>query len=493
MLTTEMLPAAILVAVAVVVIFISKGIDKLAKSFKQEDIIDEDKKYRNAKSRLDNLRKKGIINNKEYEEKLRRIRISNFSYQNSIKQFLLPISKIIKQDLMDLKNLYKTKVLSKNEYLKKANYITVEAIRDNMQDNGINLLLKNGNINLKLKDLIKKDGELKYGNFIGKFKKPEIINEGGYGYFISFYLENDIAKVVSLANGKLCYWNPLECQYIDEDVKLDLNNSITTPSKKEMKIIESYKYEKLIFELDKLNNKEKISVNKKIKKIPTDNTKKIIEKNKKDNWKGNGSGFFISESGYIVTNHHVIENVNMIEVEFLYKNELKSFNAKVINSDKTNDIAIIKIEDSNFSPITKVPYNFNTKNIDVGTKVFALGYPLALSLMGKDIKFTDGKISAKTGIDGNITTYQISASILPGSSGGPLFDYHGNLIGVNSSGLAREGYESVGYSIKSNYLLNLIDVLPETINLPSSTQLASKPLTEQIKVLSDYVVLIKVK
>ena len=216
-------------------------------------------------------------------------------------------------------------------------------------------------------------------------------------------------------------------------------------------------------------------------------------KSGKGKWAGNGSGIIISRSGYIVTNHHVIDDASEIAVEFKYKNKIKEFKAKVIKVDKTNDLAIIKIDDAKFSNLSAIPYNFKTRSVDVGTEIFALGYPMALSLMGKDIKFTDGKISSKTGLDGDITTYQISAPIIPGNSGGPLFDTKGNLIGINSAGLARGGYESVGYSIKTSYLLNLIDVLPEKVYLPSSTKLASKRLTEQIKILSDYVVLIKVK
>jgi len=210
-------------------------------------------------------------------------------------------------------------------------------------------------------------------------------------------------------------------------------------------------------------------------------------------WKGNGSGFFISESGYIVTNHHVIDGASKIEVVFKYNNKINEFNAKVIQSDETNDLAIIKIDDSEFSHMSAIPYNFKTRSVDVGSEVFALGYPMALTIMGKEIKFTDGKISSKTGFKGNITTYQTTTPIQPGNSGGPLFDFNGNLIGVNSAILKTDVAENVSYSIKSSYLLNLIDVLPETISLPSSTQLASKPLTEQIKTLSDYVVLIKVK
>ena len=227
------------------------------------------------------------------------------------------------------------------------------------------------------------------------------------------------------------------------------------------------------------------------KSYPNNSSRTSIKS--KGSWQGNGSGVIISKSGYIVTNNHVINDASEIAVEFKYKNKIKEFNAKVIKVDKTNDLAIIKIDDDKFSNLSAIPYNFKTRSVDVGTEIFALGYPMALSLMGKDIKFTDGKVSSKTGVDGDITTYQISAPILPGNSGGPLFDTKGNLIGINSAGLARGGYESVGYSIKTSYLLNLIDVLPEKVYLPSNTKLASKPLTEQIKILSDYVVLIKVK
>ena len=118
--------------------------------------------------------------------------------------------------------------------------------------------------------------------------------------------------------------------------------------------------------------------------------------------------------------------------------------------------------------------------------IFAISY-------NKLVKITDGIISSRTGYQGDITKYQISAPIQGGNSGGPLFDEYANLIGINSSGLKKYISDNVGYSIKASYLMNLIDVLPEKIKLPSSSKLANQPLTEQIKLLSDYVVLIKIK
>ena len=212
-----------------------------------------------------------------------------------------------------------------------------------------------------------------------------------------------------------------------------------------------------------------------------------------DKFKGNGSGIIISKSGYIITNYHVIDNTTDIEVEFILNDKIQTFNAEIVEFDKENDLAILKILDMNFDGVDELPYNFKTRSSDVGTKVYAFGYPMALSIMGKEIKVTDGMISSKTGFDGNIRTYQITAPIQGGNSGGPLFDEKGNLIGINSSGIRKDIASNVAYSIKTSYVLNLIDILPKSIELPSNTKLESLPLTEQIKEISKYVVLIKVK
>lgn len=217
------------------------------------------------------------------------------------------------------------------------------------------------------------------------------------------------------------------------------------------------------------------------------------KRTKTGEWAGNGSGIIISKSGYIVTNHHVIEDAENIEVEFIIDGEVNKFNAEIVKVDKVNDLAIIKIFDINFDGLDDLLYNFKTRSSDVGTKIYAYGYPMALSLMGKEIKITDGIISSKSGFDGDIRTYQITAPIQGGNSGGPLFDKKGNFIGINSSGLRKDIADNVGYSIKSNYVMNLIDVLPKSIDLPSSSKIQSLPLTEQIKEISKYVVLVKVK
>jgi len=132
-----------------------------------------------------------------------------------------------------------------------------------------------------------------------------------------------------------------------------------------------------------------------------------------NDWTGNGSGVIISNSGLIATNFHVIEDAEAIEVDFLYNGQVKSFRAKVLRTDEVNDLAIIKIDDNSFEGLSGIKYNFKTRSSQVGESVFALGYPKALSSMGKDIKFTDGKISSKTGFQGDVTTYQTTTPIQP--------------------------------------------------------------------------------
>ena len=210
-------------------------------------------------------------------------------------------------------------------------------------------------------------------------------------------------------------------------------------------------------------------------------------------WIGNGSGIIISESGYIITNNHVIEDANEIEVELNSNGKIQKFGVDVVQTDLRNDLAILKISDVDFNSFESINYNFKSRSSAVGTKIYTFGYPKALSGMGKEIKVTEGIISSKSGIMGDITTYQTTAPIQGGNSGGPLFDDKGNLVGINSSKFNSNETENVNYSIKSSYVLNLIDVLPKSIDLPSSTKLQSLPLTEQIKEISKYVVLVKVK
>lgn len=202
-----------------------------------------------------------------------------------------------------------------------------------------------------------------------------------------------------------------------------------------------------------------------------------------------GTGFFLSNSGYIVTNYHVIENAqnNNIKVTGINEDYSKSYKVQVVVNDKQNDLAILKIADDTFTSIKGIPYAFKFTTSNVGEDCFVLGYPL-ISSMGKEIKLTNGIISSKTGFDGNIAQYQISAPVQPGNSGGPLFDKNGYVIGVVQA--KHTEAENAGYAIKASYIRNLVELLPTEIKFPQANQLNGKALPVQVELASKFVCLI---
>ena len=214
-----------------------------------------------------------------------------------------------------------------------------------------------------------------------------------------------------------------------------------------------------------------------------------IEKAKREaGWSGTG---FALNQGYIVTNYHVVEGANTIKVKGIKGDFNTEYNAKVITTDKVNDITIIKIEDERFTSFGTIPYKIKKSMSEVGESVWALGYPMT-TVMGEEIKFTDGKISSRTGVQGDLSMYQISVPIQPGNSGGPLFDNYGNIVGITSAGLNREEFnsENVNYAIKTSYLYNLLESTLTTSILPQGTAMQGLPLTQKIKEAKNYVFMI---
>ena len=161
-----------------------------------------------------------------------------------------------------------------------------------------------------------------------------------------------------------------------------------------------------------------------------------------------GSGVLVSANGYIVTNNHVVKNADELTVTLNDKNDYK---AKVIGTDPATDLAVIKIEGSNF------PYlNFsNSDNVRVGQWILAIGYPLDL-----ETTVTSGIVSALSrDIDINSRNsqaplesfIQTDAAVNPGNSGGALVNTNGELIGINSAIASPTGsFAGYAYAIPSN-------------------------------------------
>ena len=213
----------------------------------------------------------------------------------------------------------------------------------------------------------------------------------------------------------------------------------------------------------------------------------IANSNSSSNF-GSGTGFAISSNGIIVTNYHVIENAKTIKIRGVNSDFNKTYKAKVLVSDKNNDLALIQIDDYSFTSLGNIPYTLKTKLANVGESIFALGYPLRAA-MGDEIKLTNGIISSKTGFQGDITSYQVSAPVQPGNSGGPLFDDNGNIIGIINAKLTIA--ENASYAIKTSYLMNLIDLLDSPPKLTTANTLIGKSLATQVQIVNKFVYIIE--
>lgn len=204
-----------------------------------------------------------------------------------------------------------------------------------------------------------------------------------------------------------------------------------------------------------------------------------------EEWSGTG---FALKNGYIVTNYHVVEGAASITIQGVKGDFNTKYSATIVGTDKINDLALLKISDLNFLDFGTLPYTITSTTSEAGEEIFVLGYPLT-STMGDEIKLTTGIISSKTGYQGDVALYQISAPIQPGNSGGPLFDKKGNVIGVVSAKHA--GAENVGYAIKSTYLKNLVESCASASILPTLNSVASLSLPNKVKRVKDFVFYIK--
>ena len=164
-----------------------------------------------------------------------------------------------------------------------------------------------------------------------------------------------------------------------------------------------------------------------------------------------GSGFVISEDGYIVTNNHVIDGADDIRVAFKDGDE---FDAKVIGTDPKTDIALLKIDAG--KPLPFVNFG-NSDDARVGDWVLAVGNPL-----GQGFSVSAGIISARgRSLRGTYDDYlQTDAAINRGNSGGPLFNMQGQVIGVNTAILSPNGGSiGIGFSMASNVVSKVVDQL----------------------------------
>jgi S1-C subfamily serine protease len=199
-----------------------------------------------------------------------------------------------------------------------------------------------------------------------------------------------------------------------------------------------------------------------------------------------GTGFALSTDGFFITSLHVIKGADSV---FIQKNKGELYKAVTFYRNEAIDIAILKVVSADFKPYHSLPYQFKTKSIGLGEKVFTLGYPR------EDIVYGEGSLSSASGFEGDTSSYQISIPVNPGNSGAPLLDEKGNIIGL----LIGKQTESEGaaFAVKSQSIIRIIesiqkDSLGENFKLPSKNTLSNLSRVNQLKQLNDYIVNVKV-
>jgi S1-C subfamily serine protease len=157
-----------------------------------------------------------------------------------------------------------------------------------------------------------------------------------------------------------------------------------------------------------------------------------------------GTGFIISDDGFIVTNAHVLSRARAIDVLDYEQNE---HSTELIGYNATLDLALLKIS-GNYSPI-KIG---NSDNVQIGEKVIAIGNPLGLQF-----SVSEGIVSAinREGTNNMNVYIQTDAALNPGNSGGPLINKNGEVIGINNFKVG--GGENLGFALESNYIKEVIN------------------------------------
>jgi serine protease Do len=169
--------------------------------------------------------------------------------------------------------------------------------------------------------------------------------------------------------------------------------------------------------------------------------------------RGVGSGFILTQDGYVMTNAHVVEGADEVIVTLTDKREFK---AKIVGSDKRSDVAVVKIDATGLPAVKIVP---DLSRLRVGEWVMAIGSPFGL-----DNTVTAGIVSAKQRDTGDYLPFiQTDVAINPGNSGGPLINMRGEVVGINSQIYSRSGgFMGISFSIPIDEAIRVSDQLRQT-------------------------------
>ena len=205
---------------------------------------------------------------------------------------------------------------------------------------------------------------------------------------------------------------------------------------------------------------------------------------------GSGTGFFITDDGYIITNQHVAGEGATVRLV----TAAGSIAAKVVKVDKANDVALLKAE-GRFMALPVIP----SRGVRLGATAATVGFPNT-GLQGFAPKLARGEIASLAGAQDDARHFQISAPIQPGNSGGALVDELGNVIGVvvaklsQRAALATSGTlaENVNYAVKSSYLLSFLESVPEVAAKLKDAHTKDRKFEDVVKSVEQATVLVMV-
>ncbi|MBN2455047.1 MAG: trypsin-like peptidase domain-containing protein [Sedimentisphaerales bacterium] len=240
--------------------------------------------------------------------------------------------------------------------------------------------------------------------------------------------------------------NILKCEYAGEISAEDVNDANKVSQLGDLSLV-SRAYERLPGELYYTVEQEKTTIEACVEAV----AEAVV---KVSSPAGMGSGFFLNQEGYLITNYHVIEKETKIEVTVFRKVkdgfEKKKF--KKVKIEAINpfvDLALLKVEDLGELEVRFVPLG-DVEQIKVGEEVFAVGNPLGL-----ERTVTNGVISTKNRAFEGLVYIQTNADINPGNSGGPLFNLAGEVIGVTNMGYIFFG--GLGFAIPADYVRHFVE------------------------------------